>query len=409
MKTMKQTKKKRRSDPELEELRFRLEEAEETLRAIRSGEVDAVVVSGSAGEQLYTLQGADRSYRILLETMGEGAATLAADGTILYCNRRMADMLGAPHEQVTGSSIRDYLSPADWPYFNKLLGEGDGIHRREFDLRTAEGALRPALISLGRLSDIGIQGFVLTAADLTEHKKMEEELRQSHHELERRTAKLQESEGRLRALASELINAQETERKRIANELHDSLAAQLAAIKYRVEHRGNPGNPAQTPVALQETVEDIQNAITETRRIMANLRPSILDDLGIIPALSWFSRDIKKTYPGTVVKFSGSVEEEEVSEELKIVLFRVVQESVTNALRHGKSTRIRIGLEKNNGWLRLTIRDNGTGFESVERKSSTGGMGLPSMQQRVESTAGIFSVSSLPGKGTLVKAEWKIL
>ncbi len=260
-----------------------------------------------------------------------------------------------------------------------------------------------------------LQGALVVAVDVTARKRMEEELRRSRDGLERRvqerTAKLQESENRLRALASELINAQETERKRVAHELHDSLAAQLASIKYRVEHRLKHGDASENAANLKETIQDIQEAITETRRIMANLRPSILDDLGILPALSWFSREIKKSFPGTNLKCSTRVEEREIPEELKIVLFRVVQEAVTNAIRHGKAGRIQIVLERNGGWLRLRVEDNGCGFESARlgERSEEGGIGLDSMQQRVDSTRGIFSISSSPGQGTTVKAEWRIV
>ena len=98
---------------ELEGLRARLAEAEDALRGIRNGEVDAVVVTGGRGEQVYTLSGADRIYRQLIETMSEGAATGSADGVILYCNVRLAEMLGRPLEQVLGTVLRDHLPPAD--------------------------------------------------------------------------------------------------------------------------------------------------------------------------------------------------------------------------------------------------------------------------------------------------------
>ena len=90
---------------EIEELRFRLAEAEDTLRAIGSGEVDAFVVSGPDGEQVFTLKGAEQPYRVLVETMNEGAATLAADGTILYCNNRLAVMLQVPLENLMGTQL----------------------------------------------------------------------------------------------------------------------------------------------------------------------------------------------------------------------------------------------------------------------------------------------------------------
>lgn len=248
--------------------------------------------------------------------------------------------------------------------------------------------------------------------DFSKVKEAEEELRRSHHDLEKRvqerTAQLTESEKRLRELAADLIHAQETERKRIAHELHDSLAAQLAAIKYRLERKRSEF--PENPMLFDEIIEDVQNANMETRRIMANLRPSVLDDLGILPALSSFCRDTQKVFPWATLEFSGRVEESKVPDDLKIVLFRVVQESVTNAIRHGKSTLIRIGLERNEGWIRLSVRDNGKGFVAagIERKSETHGIGLNSMEHRISSTGGIFSISSSPGRGTTVKAEWRL-
>ncbi len=283
------------------------------------------------------------------------------------------------------------------------------IRRRDGSEVTVLARSAPVLDDQGRVISA-----VATLLDITKRKRIEEDLRRSHDDLEmrvtERTAKLQDSEARLRSLASQLIDAQETERKRIAHELHDSLAAQLAAVKYRVEYRFKHTGSDENSTAMEETIQDIQDAITETRRIMANLRPSVLDDLGIVPALSWFCSETEKSYPGTSVQFTQSIQEEEIPEELKIVLFRIVQESVTNAIRHGKSSRIWIDLERNVVWLRLIVKDEGKGFNAVKPREpfGSGGIGLNSMQQRVESTAGMFSVTSTPGKGTTVKAEWKI-
>jgi signal transduction histidine kinase len=214
----------------------------------------------------------------------------------------------------------------------------------------------------------------------------------------------------LRGLATDLINAQEKERKRIAHELHDSLAAQLAAIKYRLERKHKIGESPENPITLDEIIRDVQNANRETRRTMANFRPSLLDDLGIVVALSWFSRETEKAYPGTFIEYPGTIQDSEVPEELKIVLFRVVQESVTNAVRHGESSRIRIGLEKKDGWLRLTVEDNGKGCDAARLgdRSGSHGIGLNSLEQRIDSTGGIFCIRSTPGDGTTVRAEWKI-
>src|SRR5690242_17900621 len=102
----------KKMDAELERLRQRLAEAEETIEAIRSGEVDALVVGGADGEQIYTLRGADHPYRLLLQEMNEGAATLMADGTLLYCNKRFAEMLGAPLEKVIGLRLDEFVDPS---------------------------------------------------------------------------------------------------------------------------------------------------------------------------------------------------------------------------------------------------------------------------------------------------------
>ncbi len=143
---------------ENEELRTRLEESEETLRAIREGEVDALVISDPEGEQLYTLRGADHSYRILLETMEEGAATLGTDGTILYCNSRLAAMLRMPLHKVIGSSLEEFLSDGQGEILREMFQNGGPLnHRDEVYLKSADGTRVPALLSFGsmQIGDVG--------------------------------------------------------------------------------------------------------------------------------------------------------------------------------------------------------------------------------------------------------------
>src|SRR5512145_219648 len=109
---------------ELQKLAERLNESEETLRAILSGEVDGLVVKTAEGDRVFTLSGADHPYRIMVEAMNEGAVTLAADGTILFCNRRFADIVGVSMENITGSSIYPYFSSADLPQFKSMFEQG---------------------------------------------------------------------------------------------------------------------------------------------------------------------------------------------------------------------------------------------------------------------------------------------
>lgn len=160
------------SQAELAELRQRLAEAEETLRAIRSGEVDALVISTPEGEQIYTLQGAETAYRVMVEAMTEGAMTLAEDATILYCNQRLADMLGTTLEDLIGTSLRPYLVEDDLEAFGTLLTRGGaGASRGEVVLQRVDGGRIPVQLSLSALDVQGARGFCCIATDLTEQKR----------------------------------------------------------------------------------------------------------------------------------------------------------------------------------------------------------------------------------------------
>jgi signal transduction histidine kinase/CheY-like chemotaxis protein len=154
---------------EIEELRARLEEAEDTLRAIRQGEVDALVVLDKQGEKVYTLKSADRPYRIMIEEMGQGAATLLADGTLLYCNRCFAELVEAPLEHVLGASVHAFVSPSSRETFAFLLGQGEsqGSSRGEIQLQTGAGSPVPAYAAVTALSRDEGPALCLVVTDLT--------------------------------------------------------------------------------------------------------------------------------------------------------------------------------------------------------------------------------------------------
>ena len=160
---------------EIEDLRLRLEEAEETLRAIGSGEVDAFVVSGPEGEQVFTLKGAEHPYRVLVETMNEGAATLTADGTILYCNNRLAAMLQIPLERLIGTQLGSYVSPSDRPLFAARLGKcTEECDKDEITMITGAGNAVSVLISCCAASISSNREISLVVTDLTQQKRNEE-------------------------------------------------------------------------------------------------------------------------------------------------------------------------------------------------------------------------------------------
>ena len=161
----------------MEELQRRLQEAEDTINAIREGHVEALVVSAPEGEQIYTLRTADQPYRLMVEQMREGALTLSADGTILYCNQRLAELMGRPPERIAGQSLGEFLHADDQETLQRVLSSESC--RAEVQLKTAAGPLNPAQLSSIMLSIDGVRTVAVVVTDLT-HERTERGLRESN-------------------------------------------------------------------------------------------------------------------------------------------------------------------------------------------------------------------------------------
>lgn len=218
---------------------------------------------------------------------------------------------------------------------------------------------------------------------------------------------VKESESRLRLLSSELIRVQENERKRIAREIHDSIGQTLAAIKFGLESKLSQAGIGVTPkgITLEDIITLTQTGIEEARRIQMDLRPSMLDDLGILSTLTWFIREYQKIYSHIHIERKTTLEEEDIPDHLKIVLYRIIQEALNNIAKHSKADFIYLSLEKVQNRIELTIEDNGLGFdpETIDR-----GTGLTSMRERAELSGGRFEIQSTIDQGTTIKASWTI-
>ena len=251
--------------------------------------------------------------------------------------------------------------------------------------------------------------------DVTERKRAAEGLKKAHDELEQRvqerTTELAKANEALRNISSRILSAQEEERKRIAGEIHDTLGGCLSGIKFKVEdilqHMGKAPNVIAQ--SLGTLIPVIQEGVEECRRIQMDLRPSMLDDLGLLATLSWFCRGFQTIYSGIRVEQEVAIEESEIPGPLKIVIYRVTQEAMNNVAKHSKADVVRLSVRKLADRMELLIQDNGQGFDLEKTRSQEAakrGLGLLSMKERTELSGGSLAIESAKGKGTLVRASW---
>jgi len=243
-------------------------------------------------------------------------------------------------------------------------------------------------------------------------KENEEKLLKNRKDLENR---IDEKTKDLRRISLQLLNAQEEERRLVALELHDDLGQSLSAIKFRVEKvlheaKGKECNDCVKP--LESVVPMIQGTVEGVRRIQKNLRPSSLDDLGIVPTISWFCREFMETYSSIRIERDIDIQEGDVPEPLKITIFRVIQEALNNVAKHSKASLVKLSLKRNADRLIMTIDDDGKGFGEEDVNPSEPrptGLGLSSMKERTLLFGGSFSIDSQKGAGTRITASWDIL
>jgi two-component system sensor histidine kinase UhpB len=212
------------------------------------------------------------------------------------------------------------------------------------------------------------------------------------------------------AVAAQILRAQEEERKRIARELHDetaqsltSIVVNLVAVEQQVE--GSPGIDAQLMDRLRLTNEVAQRTLDETRRLMFDLRPSVLDDLGLVPALRWFiSQRVQPAGLKADLQTTGL--HERLPEELETALFRILQEAINNVVKHARATAIQVRLTRGDGQITGLVADDGRGFHvvhTVGKPVKDRGLGLFGMQERAALVGGKVEVESAPGRGTTVR------
>ncbi len=372
-------------------LSARLAEAEATLHAIRLGKVDAVVVAGRVGPQVFTLQGAEHAYRVLIESMNEGALTLTSDKTVLYANQCFARMVRRPLEQVIGGSFRRFLSVLDLAALRPLLQKTrrNGA-KLQVDLKAADGTQLPVQISIRRLARHGFDrapiGLVVT--DLTETRRTED---------------------LLRALTHRVVQVQENERGRVALELHDHITQLLCGVLFRSQTlvnslAGRTGSARREARALHRMVGQ---AAREIERISRELRPGVLDHLGLASVLRDTGREFARR-TGVPVRLAGVRLTGRLPPATELALYRILQEALRNVEQHAHARNVTVDLNLHDNRVQLSINDDGIGFRPERHtagKQGQDGLGLLGMRERATHLGGTLTIRSLRRAGTEIEAR----
>ncbi|MBI5586445.1 MAG: PAS domain-containing protein [Deltaproteobacteria bacterium] len=374
---------------------------------------------------------AEREWEQTFNSVPDLVAILDDHHRVVRVNKAMADRLGVPAEKCIGLHCYEAVhGMSEVPGFcpHARTCQDGQQHFAEVHEPRLQGYFLVSTTPLRNAQGRFI-GSAHIARDITDRKRAEEALKMAHDELELRVRErtselsavverlrieivqrrqledsLRESENQVRFFASQCLIAQETERKRVAGELHDSIAASLGALKFRIENTAEKMNQGQSgPESLRELAGQVTGVITEVRRIMADLRPALLDDLGIIAALNWFCREFEKTYTQISVEKEVRLSEPVVPDSLKTAIFRITQEALHNIAKYSRASRVYLRLQEKEGAIEMVIRDNGQGFDLETVKK---GLGLSTMRERAQLSGGTFDLQAAPGKGTRIRVSW---
>ena len=336
--------------------------------------------------------------RNIIQSMINALIVTSPDGDIRIVNRAAIELLGYEEKDLIGQ-----------PITTVLVGEKLTIGEFDFDKpgkrwfvrdveRTflAKGGRRiPVLLSSSILRDTdgGVEGIVCVGLDITDRKKAEDNLKKSHEEL--------------RNLSEHLQNIREEERARISREIHDELGHKLTALKMDLSWLGRETAELDDPSAvgkLEERKSSMTGLVDEiiqvVRKIAEDLRPGILDHLGLCAAIQWQAEDFEKR---SGIDHRLVIPEDELTLNQRQVtgLFRIFQEILTNVTRHAQATAVDTKLERYNGEVTLEVRDNGKGIVEAEIFGSRS-LGLLGMRERTHSLKGTLNIHGTCGKGTTV-------
>jgi len=336
-----------------------------------------------------------------LNSSVSGVIITNLEGRIKYVNPAFLKVFGYTKSEILGRNAASLFPTEEVKRFadvKTIIDETKG-ETEEFVAQHKDGSKFPVEVSSSNVAnnDGSIAGRMASFIDLTERKQAKKAV--------------QESENQIRVLSSRLLEAEENERRLIAHDLHDILGASLTAIKYSLEKHIDDveKNAVKEANSLRQVVTMVQETMKETKRIYRNLRPPILDDLGILATISWYCREFQEVYSGIRIEKIFEIEENRIPEPLKTVIYKLLLEALNNVAKHSGANLVRLSLKEREGNAELSIEDNGQGFDLKDisnDENETGGLGLGSMKERAEIFGGSFEISTGKGKGTAIQVSW---
>lgn len=374
---------------ELAQLRERLAEAHAALRAIRRGEVDAVVVESKVGPRVYTLDGAEFDYRVLIESMNEGALVLTRSTVILYANTHFARMVERPLAQLMGSSLNNLLSTAHQVALRRLVSRTGTVGATaEVDLRLPRGVPVPARVSIRRLPGTAGKNlsFGMVVSDMS-----------AFHE----------REDLLRRFSRRLMHVQETERVQIATDLGDNIAQLLCAILVRCQLLVGR-LPIHESAFRKETVgfaKLLRATADKVHRISSKLRPHGLEILGLVAALRGLAAESADRM-GVSIEMNCARMTTRLPAGAELALYRILQEALRNVEQHAQARHVTVTLRRRGPVVQLYVKDDGIGFDANDRRAEgvrARAFGLLGMRERAAAVGGALEVKSGTSTGTEVR------
>ena len=342
---------------------------------------------------LLELNASEEKYRLFFENSMDGILLTDGKGKIFSANKAATEIFGMSEEEICQGGREAILDESDpnWPKFfekRNRFGKAQGELRH---FRKDGSTFLAEITSVKFKTAAGEEQTNTIIRDITERKKAEEDLNDSYQQIRRLTAYLQK--------------VREDERANIAREIHDELGQQLTVMKMDItwmKKKVKAGIVEPLPEKMDEVLEIIDGTVSSVRRIATDLRPSLLDDIGLIAAIEWEADKFAKR-TGIKVKLSKP-ESVALPPEYVTGLFRILQESLTNIIRHASATQVDIHLKNQNNEFILCIEDNGSGFDmnAVAGKKT---LGLLGMKERSAMMQGVFNINSEPLKGTKLEVR----